>query len=131
MRRFLVLLSCNCGHLSSVSMFVTELVLWNLLQVYLAISSLLLSLWIRPCTKRNLKVNSKPVKEKAYTSLIRPKLESKLKQFVVHMNSNGCLYVTEKSCVFLSFSRRRSSINMLLRSMTETYNDNFIKQVVF
>jgi hypothetical protein len=41
------LLSCNCGHLSSVSMFVTELVLWNLLQVYLAalrwaISSLLM-----------------------------------------------------------------------------------------
>ena len=36
MRRVLVLLSCNCGHLSSVSMFVTELVLWNLLQVYLA-----------------------------------------------------------------------------------------------
>jgi hypothetical protein len=30
MRRVLVLLSCNCGHLSSVSMFVTELVLWNL-----------------------------------------------------------------------------------------------------
>ena len=47
MRRVLVLLSCNCGHLSSVSMFVTELVLWNLLQVYLAalrwtISSLLI-----------------------------------------------------------------------------------------
>ena len=47
MRRVLVLLSCNCGHLSSVGMFVTELVLWNLLQVYLAalrwtISSLLM-----------------------------------------------------------------------------------------
>jgi len=47
MRRVLVLLSCNCGYLSSVSMFVTELVLWNLLQVYLAalhwtISSLLM-----------------------------------------------------------------------------------------
>jgi hypothetical protein len=47
MRRVLVLLSCICGHLSSVSMFVTELVLWNLLQVYLAalrwtISSLLM-----------------------------------------------------------------------------------------
>jgi hypothetical protein len=44
---FLVLLGCNCGHLSSVSMFVTELVLWNLLQMYLAalrwtISSLLM-----------------------------------------------------------------------------------------
>ena len=36
MRRVLVLLNCNCGHLSSVSMFVTELVLWNLFQVYLA-----------------------------------------------------------------------------------------------
>ena len=40
-------LSCNCGHLSSVSMFVTDLVLWNLVQVYLAalhwtISSLLM-----------------------------------------------------------------------------------------
>jgi hypothetical protein len=35
MMRVLVLLSVNCGHLSSVSMFVTELVLWNLLQVYL------------------------------------------------------------------------------------------------
>jgi hypothetical protein len=34
MRRVLVLLSCNCGHLSSVSMFVTELMLWNLLQGY-------------------------------------------------------------------------------------------------
>jgi hypothetical protein len=47
MRRVLVLLSCICGHLSSVSMFVTELMLWNLLQVYLAalrwtISSLLM-----------------------------------------------------------------------------------------
>ena len=47
MRCVLVLLSCNCGHLSSVSMFVKELVLWNLLQVYLAalrwtISSLLM-----------------------------------------------------------------------------------------
>jgi hypothetical protein len=47
MRRIPVLPSCNCGHLSSVSMFVTELVLWNLLQVYLAalhwtISSLLM-----------------------------------------------------------------------------------------
>ena len=47
MRRVLVLLNCNCGHLSSVSMFVTELVLWNLFQVYLAalrwtISSLLM-----------------------------------------------------------------------------------------
>ena len=32
MRCVLVLLSCNCGHLSSVSMFMKELVLWNLLQ---------------------------------------------------------------------------------------------------
>ena len=47
MRRFLFLLSCNCGHLSSAGMFVTELVLGNLLQVYLTtlhwtISSLLM-----------------------------------------------------------------------------------------
>jgi hypothetical protein len=47
MRRVLVLLSCNCGHLSSAGMFVTELVLGNLLQVYLTtlhwtISSLLM-----------------------------------------------------------------------------------------
>jgi hypothetical protein len=53
MRRVLVLLSCNCGHLSSVGMFVTELVLGNLLQVYLAvlpwtISSLLHSLLSNP-----------------------------------------------------------------------------------